>query len=143
MKHNFLYRQFDPQAEEATATIVKEIKSLGEVHKTQIDEVKTEVGAIGAQLTEVEKKAQVTSDAFDKFVAEQDEKEAKRAGYTKYALQVSGIEDIPVKAGSDITSGYSRFTQKYQETNMDLMINFHKTFGENLDFPPIDGHWRR
>jgi purine nucleosidase len=36
------------------------------------------------------------------------EKEAKRSGYTKYALQVAGIEDIPVKSGSDITSGYYR-----------------------------------
>lgn len=36
------------------------------------------------------------------------EKEAKRAGYTKYALKVAGKENIPVKAGSDIASGYYR-----------------------------------
>lgn len=36
------------------------------------------------------------------------EKEAKRAGYAKYALKIAGRDDIPVKAGSDITSGYYR-----------------------------------
>ena len=36
------------------------------------------------------------------------EKEAKRAAYTKYALIVAGRDDIPVKAGSDITSGHYR-----------------------------------
>lgn len=36
------------------------------------------------------------------------EKDARRAGYTKYALKVAGRENIPVKAGSDITSGYYR-----------------------------------
>jgi TonB-linked SusC/RagA family outer membrane protein len=30
----------------------------------------------------------------------------------------------------DITSGYSRFTQQWTETNLDLMLNFHKTFGD-------------
>ena len=36
------------------------------------------------------------------------ERGAKRAGYTKYALELAGRENIPVKAGSDITSGYYR-----------------------------------
>lgn len=36
------------------------------------------------------------------------EKEAKRAGYTKYALKVTGREDIPVKAGADVSGGYYR-----------------------------------
>ena len=36
------------------------------------------------------------------------ETEAKRAGYTKYALKVAGRENIPVKAGADISSGYFR-----------------------------------
>src|SRR5262245_32936599 len=36
------------------------------------------------------------------------EKGGKRAGYTKYALNIAGREDIPVKAGSDITSGHYR-----------------------------------
>lgn len=33
----------------------------------------------------------------------------KRAGYTKYVLEVAGREDIPVKAGADISGGYYRF----------------------------------
>lgn len=36
------------------------------------------------------------------------ENEAKRAAYTKYALKVARSDDIPVKAGSDITSGHYR-----------------------------------
>src|SRR6516162_7296697 len=34
----------------------------------------------------------------------------KRAGYAKYALQLAGREDIPVKAGADISEGYYRPT---------------------------------
>lgn len=36
------------------------------------------------------------------------EKEAKRAGYTKYALKLAGRDNIPVEAGSDINSGHYR-----------------------------------
>ncbi|HEX5172035.1 MAG TPA: SusC/RagA family TonB-linked outer membrane protein [Cyclobacteriaceae bacterium] len=33
----------------------------------------------------------------------------------------------------DITSGYSRYTQTWREHNLDLMLNFHKALGDNLD----------
>lgn len=32
----------------------------------------------------------------------------KRAGYTKYALKITGRENIPVKSGADISEGYYR-----------------------------------
>lgn len=36
------------------------------------------------------------------------ENDGKRAGYTKYALRLAGREDIPVKAGADVSGGYFR-----------------------------------
>jgi HK97 family phage major capsid protein len=78
VKHNFLYRQFDPQADEATATIVTEIKSLGEAHKTQISEVKTKVENLETKVGEVETKtAKVIADEVDKFRTEFDTNMAK------------------------------------------------------------------
>lgn len=34
------------------------------------------------------------------------EKEGKRAGYTKYALKLAEREDVPVKAGAEVSGGY-------------------------------------
>lgn len=36
------------------------------------------------------------------------ENEAKRAGYTKYALKIAERQDIPVKAGADVSGGFYR-----------------------------------
>lgn len=36
------------------------------------------------------------------------ENEAKRAGYTKYALKVAGRGDIPIKAGAEVSGGFYR-----------------------------------
>lgn len=39
----------------------------------------------------------------------------------------------------DVTSGYSRFSRNYLETNMDLMANFHKDFGTNISLSGLLG----
>ncbi|RKD92791.1 SusC/RagA family TonB-linked outer membrane protein [Mangrovibacterium diazotrophicum] len=39
----------------------------------------------------------------------------------------------------DVTSGYSRYTKAFTETNLDLMLNYHKSFTEDLDFTAILG----
>ncbi len=37
----------------------------------------------------------------------------KRAGYTKYALKIAGKDNIPVKAGADVSGGYYRYKPGY------------------------------
>jgi len=37
----------------------------------------------------------------------------KRAGYTKYALQIAGKDNISVKAGADVSGGYFRYKPQY------------------------------
>ena len=39
----------------------------------------------------------------------------------------------------DVTSGYSRFTREYRETNLDFMLNYHKAFSEQFDMTAILG----
>ena len=38
----------------------------------------------------------------------------------------------------DITSGYSRYTKNFRESNVDFMLNFHKSFGD-LDLTALVG----
>ena len=40
---------------------------------------------------------------------------------------------------SNVTSGYSRYTSAFTETNLDFMLNYHKTISENLDFTGLLG----
>ena len=40
---------------------------------------------------------------------------------------------------NDVGSGYSRFTKAFTESNMDFMLNYHKTFGDNFDFTGLLG----
>lgn len=37
----------------------------------------------------------------------------KRAGYTKYALQIAGKDNITVKSGADVSGGYYRYKPEY------------------------------
>ncbi|MGV8091690.1 MAG: SusC/RagA family TonB-linked outer membrane protein [Mangrovibacterium sp.] len=39
----------------------------------------------------------------------------------------------------DVTSGYSRFERSFRETNLDLMLNFHKDLTEDLDLAALLG----
>ena len=39
----------------------------------------------------------------------------------------------------DVTSGYSRFTRNFMETNMDLMANFNKDLGQNFNITGVIG----
>ncbi len=39
----------------------------------------------------------------------------------------------------DVTSGYSRFERNFTETNLDLMLNFHKDLTEDLDLTALLG----
>ncbi len=39
----------------------------------------------------------------------------------------------------DATSGYSRYTHDFTETNFDLMLNYHKRFSESFDFTGLVG----
>jgi purine nucleosidase len=41
------------------------------------------------------------------------EDKGRRAGYVKYALKLAGREDIPLKAGADVSGGYFRFEPGY------------------------------
>jgi purine nucleosidase len=45
------------------------------------------------------------------------EENGRRAGYTKYLLKLAGREDIPVKAGADVSGGYYRFKPGYPDEN--------------------------
>lgn len=51
------------------------------------------------------------------------ELDGKRAGYTKYALQLAGREDIPVKAGADVLLRWGNIpSSKFWETVISLGI---------------------
>jgi len=39
----------------------------------------------------------------------------------------------------DVTSGYSRFTRAFTETNLDFMLNYHKAISEKFDFTAMLG----
>src|SRR3954468_22945354 len=39
----------------------------------------------------------------------------RRAGYTKHALSLAGREDIPVKAGADVSGGYFQYEPGYPD----------------------------
>jgi TonB-linked SusC/RagA family outer membrane protein len=39
----------------------------------------------------------------------------------------------------DVTSGYSRYTKDFTETNLDFMLNYHKAITEDLDFSALLG----
>jgi inosine-uridine nucleoside N-ribohydrolase len=41
------------------------------------------------------------------------EDKGRRAGYVKYALELAGREDIPLKAGADVSGSYFRFEPGY------------------------------
>jgi len=40
---------------------------------------------------------------------------------------------------NDVTSGYSRFTRSFMESNLDLMLKFHKDLSENLNLSALLG----
>jgi len=40
---------------------------------------------------------------------------------------------------SNVTSGYSRYTKAFTESNLDFMLNYHKTISEKLDLTAILG----
>lgn len=42
-------------------------------------------------------------------------------------------------SGTDETSGYSRFTRQFMETNYDLRLDFHKDFGEDINLSAFIG----
>jgi outer membrane receptor protein involved in Fe transport len=39
----------------------------------------------------------------------------------------------------DVTSGYSRFSKNFMETNLDFMLNFYKNIGENFNLKAMAG----
>ncbi|MFA9392963.1 MAG: SusC/RagA family TonB-linked outer membrane protein [Prolixibacteraceae bacterium] len=50
----------------------------------------------------------------------------------------SGSGEFGVGRG-DANSGYSRFNRSFTETNLDMMLNYHKTFSENFDLTALLG----
>ncbi|MEW5907932.1 MAG: nucleoside hydrolase [Patescibacteria group bacterium] len=46
------------------------------------------------------------------------EDNGKRAGYAKYILKIAGREEIPVAAGTDVSSGYYRYKPGYPPENL-------------------------
>jgi HK97 family phage major capsid protein len=137
VKHNFLYRQFDPQAVDPTETIVTEIKTLGEAHKTQIGEVKAKVDTLEAKVGEVETKtAKVIADEVDKFRGEFNEVQAKlgsqfAAGEKKEEKTFNEILGETIEANiEEIKSFKSGQEKRFRLAGIDENVKEVKTVGD-------------
>jgi len=62
--------------------------------------------------------------------------------YTELQEERKAVGSVAGELGvdrPDVTSGYSRFSRTFTETNADFMLNFHKALGENMDLTALLG----